>query len=240
MWGLGNVLQLGCVPTEDNTTFNGMKPCDPAQWQLLQGWWSDFHDLITPILERNPLMGAWVASCFVHEINVDCALRPAVWDRLPAVRPSVAGRAEEERGGAGGRVCRMHVPHSRGGLGSVRLFSHPHPPLRADCSGQSLPNCRGWKTYTVAPPDGSAPQTLSEAFPAWFAATLADWDRVSASFRALAERAPLDVAAWRAAGALPGGPWAVAGGNPALTLSPHQLLDQLTYPMNPSCHYPPG
>ena len=62
--------QLGCVPTMNNKTFNGFAPCDAAHWQLLQGWWASFQGAIQPLLSRNPTMGAWVASCFVHEINV--------------------------------------------------------------------------------------------------------------------------------------------------------------------------
>ena len=54
----------------NNKTYNGFTPCDPAHWQLLQGWWSSFQGTVIPLLERNPTTGAFVASCFVHEINV--------------------------------------------------------------------------------------------------------------------------------------------------------------------------
>lgn len=69
MWGLLNVLGLNCVPTMNNASFNHFSPCGPAQWELLQGWWAAFHAKLAPALNsRNH--SAWIASCFVHEINV--------------------------------------------------------------------------------------------------------------------------------------------------------------------------
>ena len=110
MWGLANVLDLGCVPTQDNATYNHFKPCAPAQWGQLQGWWRSFHDKLAPSLKAKPAtLSAFIASCYVHEINVDY------------------------------------------------------------CSGQSLPNCRGWAKYLVpTSARGSAPATLAQATAQWF------------------------------------------------------------------------
>jgi hypothetical protein len=138
MWGLLNVLGLGCVPTQNNASHAGLPACTPAQWGLLQGWWAQFHARLAPALNTR-VHAAWVASCFVHELNVDY------------------------------------------------------------CSGQSLPNCRGWATYSVKPSTGGGGGaiTLQQATGVW-------------------------VDAVKAGRPLPS--W----------------VDELTYPMNPSCYYPPG
>ena len=176
MWGVLNIAQLGCVPTATNVSYAGQPPCDAAKWVALQGWWGAFGDAILPLLQRNPSMGAWAASCFVHEINVQY------------------------------------------------------------CSGQSLPNCKGWQKYTIAPPTGGAPLTLSLALPAWVSATLSNWESSAAAAIAAADAAPGEVRAWRARGAPAHGLWGGAAG----ALGAHQLVDDFTYPMNPSCTFPPG
>ena len=94
------------------------------------------------------------------------------------------------------------------------------------CSSQSLPNCRGWATYKVAPPAaaGGAPIALQQAFPLWFDDAMARWDAVTEAFAAAAARA-------------------VAGGDASSSsssLGPHQLFDTVQYPNNPTCVYPPG
>ena len=71
MWGLGNVLRLGCIPTMDNKTYNKMAPCAPPQWAQLQGWRAAFHQRLLPLLAARPTTSAFVVDCFVHEINVD-------------------------------------------------------------------------------------------------------------------------------------------------------------------------
>lgn len=70
MWGLGNVLDLGCIPTMTNSTVPAIpgKPCGPSQWGQLQGWFGAFHDRLLPLLARNAAMGAFIPSCFVHEM----------------------------------------------------------------------------------------------------------------------------------------------------------------------------
>jgi hypothetical protein len=162
MWGLGNVLELGCIPSMTNTSVGiPGKPCTPAGWVELQGWWSSFQAALLPLLQRNPALGAWIVSCYVHEINVDY------------------------------------------------------------CSSQSLPNCRGWKTYKIGG------ETLSTAFPAWHAAALDNWAHTVQMFQNKAEEAS------RGGGSGGGG---VIGD----TLTSGQSVDPYTYPMNPSCIYPPG
>ena len=96
------------------------------------------------------------------------------------------------------------------------------------CSGQTLPNCRGWAKYKIAPSGGAPgdpPRTLSVAFPAWFNATVSSWDATTRAFAAAAAAARAVVAAPRPARA------ALARG---------QDVDVQRYPMNPSCPYPPG
>lgn len=71
MWGLGNILSLGCIPFMDNATHGGMKPCPPAQWGALQVWFDEFHARLDPYLAASPSSrSAFIPSCFVHEINV--------------------------------------------------------------------------------------------------------------------------------------------------------------------------
>ncbi len=104
-------------------------------------------------------------------------------------------------------------------------------------TGQSLPNCRGWASYEIAPPVGGPQVTLSAALPAWVAATTADWPAAAVAAAAAAERATEEVAAWREGGAAAAGPWSTTAHAP---YGPGQDIDALTYPMNPSCYYPPG
>jgi hypothetical protein len=67
MWGLGNIIRLGCIPTQNNQSFNGFHPCNPQQWGTLQAWWTAFYARITPLLAASPLSrSAFIASCFVH------------------------------------------------------------------------------------------------------------------------------------------------------------------------------
>ena len=97
------------------------------------------------------------------------------------------------------------------------------------CSGQSLPNCRGWATYFVAPSSGSGvggpSVTLQTATTQWFQALFAS----GSSYQAALQAGLAAVAA-----ALAGQPAPQQGA--ALT----QWVDAFTYPMNPSCVYPPG
>ena len=169
MWGLENVLGLGCVPFMDNRTHNNMQPCAAPQWELLQGWWQAFHARIQPFLAASPSSrSAFIPSCFVHEINVDY------------------------------------------------------------CSGQSLPNCRGWAKYLVAPSAGTpggAAITLQAATTQWFLSLFQGGSYASA-LRAGVQAVEAYVAKSSA----------VAGAAPSVT----QWVDATLYPNNPSCYFPPG
>jgi hypothetical protein len=163
MWGLGNILSLGCIPTMTNSSTPKIpgQPCDAAGWESLQNWWGQFQAALRPLLERNPALGAFAVSCYVHEINVDY------------------------------------------------------------CSGQSLPNCRGWNSYQIQG------KTLSTAFPLWHSNAIRNWEIVQDAFFSKAKEASLNV----------GGERRSALG---VDLGPGQDVDTYTYPMNPSCVYPPG
>ena len=164
MWGLMNILELNCIPTQTNssTPYIPGTPCAPAGWEELQGWSVAFQAALLPLLRRNPALGAWIVSCYVHEINVDY------------------------------------------------------------CSTQELPNCRGWAKYKIGA------YTLSTAFPKWHKAALRDWPATLRAFEEKAEEA-------RSGGGGGGG-----GGGGAGQLAQGQSVDPYTYPMNPSCYYPPG
>ena len=104
------------------------------------------------------------------------------------------------------------------------------------CSGQSLPNCRGWGKYLVAPSagtPGSVPITLQAAVTQWYTALFG----VEGAYeRALAAGAAAVEAHVRraAGGAAPGG---VSGAAPGAVA---QWVDAQRYPNNPSCYFPPG
>lgn len=97
MWSLAEILHLGCVPTADNTSFGGMNGCNETQWGRLQHWWDDFHTAIDPLLAANPRVGAFIPSCYVHEMNVDYCSRQTLpncrgWSQY-SVQPSGGGGA---------------------------------------------------------------------------------------------------------------------------------------------------
>lgn len=72
MWGILNILGLGCVPTQNNASYNGMSACNPAAWEKIQEWWGGFQQRIKAVTGAAPnARSAFIASCFVHEINVD-------------------------------------------------------------------------------------------------------------------------------------------------------------------------
>jgi len=98
------------------------------------------------------------------------------------------------------------------------------------CSGQSLPNCRGWAKYLVAPSagtPGAAPITLQAATTQWFEALFSGGGSYAAALRAgqLAVEAHSRGQAASPAAAAP-------------TVS--QWVDAVRYPNNPSCYFPPG
>jgi len=167
MWGILNILALGCVPTQNNASYHGMAACTPAEWGTIQGWWGAFMSRINAVTGAAPnARSAFIASCFVHEINVDY------------------------------------------------------------CSGQSLPNCRGWAKYEVAPSFPSAPGspiTLSNASVVWFNNAMQNYEEIVREGREAVQRASKgDFGSASNAG------------------SPTQWVDKFTYPMNPSCYFPPG
>lgn len=47
------------------------------------------------------------------------------------------------------------------------------------CSNQAVPNCRGWDTYTITPPQSAQPIKLQEAFGLWWDATIAGQPQAS-------------------------------------------------------------
>jgi len=99
------------------------------------------------------------------------------------------------------------------------------------CSGQSLPNCRGWKKYLVSPSagtPGTGPITLQEATTQWFQALFRSGNNSYQMSLREGMRAVEDHVRGRRAG----------GGFGATPVS--QWVDATRYPMNPSCYYPPG
>jgi hypothetical protein len=79
MWGLGNILSLGCVPFMDNVTHGGMKPCPPAQWGALQVWWDEFHARLNPYLAASPSSRASAStSSFLRRCSMVSSICAAV------------------------------------------------------------------------------------------------------------------------------------------------------------------
>lgn len=120
----------------------------------------------------------------------------------------------------------FHNPHPH-----LPLFSPPSLEINVDyCSGQSLPNCRGWAKYKVAPSSGTpggTPITLQQATGQWALNLFA-----SGHYEAASE------AGRRAASSLSSGGQAPPALPSAGTVT--QWVDTFQYPMNPSCYYPPG
>ena len=99
----------------------------------------------------------------------------------------------------------------------------------AYCSGQSVPNCRGWSLYTVSAPGFPASLTPQQGFSLWYDATQAQWDALVAAR-----------AAWgaRVEESLPRGAAAYPQRSRAEALALQQqvvVIDPLVWPGNPSC-----
>ena len=168
MYQILNELQLGCVPS--NASVAGEPPCSPQQMQRFQEYRVAQLAALGPTL-ANPTTGAWIPSCFVHEMNVDY------------------------------------------------------------CSTQSLPNCRGWNLYAVAPFGGAPALSLGAAVTLWYDATMRNYDAILAQRRAFVL-------------ALAGQQQPVADEAPKSALAPElarvQVIDQVEYPLNPTCPFPPS
>ena len=100
------------------------------------------------------------------------------------------------------------------------------------CSGQSLPNCRGWNLYNITVP-GFPPQlTPQQGFSLWYNNIQAQWSHIAAAR-----------AAWsaRVAASLPGGPAAYPQRSAAelsdVAAMTVQMIDPVPWPQNPSCPY---
>ena len=77
MWGLMNIVALGCVPTFDNKSVAAGAFCKPEQWDVLQGWFTQFHGVLIPLLQRNPALGAFIASAMSTKlISIIAAANP--------------------------------------------------------------------------------------------------------------------------------------------------------------------
>ena len=92
------------------------------------------------------------------------------------------------------------------------------------CSGQSVPNCRGWNLYNISAP-GFAPQlTPQQGFSVWFDATVGNYAQVAADRREWAARVD--------AGLSTGAGYPVREGAEAPQVL---MVDPLVWPHNPSC-----
>lgn len=114
---------------------------------------------------------------------------------------------------------------------------HPRGPVQnVDyCSGQTLPNCKGWLLYNVtAPPAFPAPLTPQRGFSAWYAAVTAAWPQLA-----------VERAAWhaRVQASLPGGPAAYPRRATADAAAARAaaarvaIIDPLVWPANTACPY---
>jgi len=100
------------------------------------------------------------------------------------------------------------------------------------CSGQSVPNCRGWQEYAVTAPPFPPALSPAEGFALWYDALQADWDGVAAARRAWGARVdaapagayPRKTPAERAAHA------ALLGGARTLVIDPLGLLENDSCP----------
>jgi hypothetical protein len=95
------------------------------------------------------------------------------------------------------------------------------------CSGQSVPNCRGWNLYEVSAPGYQPNLTPQAGFSVWYDSLTRDWAAVSAARRAWRERVRESLA---------GGPDAYPR-DAARSATQVVIVDPLTWPNNPSCPY---
>jgi hypothetical protein len=100
------------------------------------------------------------------------------------------------------------------------------------CSGQSLPNCRGWNLYNISVA-GFPPQlTPQQGFSLWYDDTMARWETLAADRAAWARRVDASLAGGAAAYPRRGDAEARA-----LAAETVQMFDPLPWPQNPSCPY---
>ena len=97
----------------------------------------------------------------------------------------------------------------------------------AYCSGQSVPNCRGWNLYNVSAPGYPPALTPQQGFSLWYDATLASWERVRAERDAWGVLVEASLAA--GADAYPTRGDRDVGGAQVV------IIDPLEWPHNPSC-----
>ena len=70
MWQTLNDLGMDCVPSQNGQPVAGVAPCDAAQYATLQAFRLSQLQSMQAALAV-PHTGAWVPSCFVHEMNFD-------------------------------------------------------------------------------------------------------------------------------------------------------------------------
>ena len=93
------------------------------------------------------------------------------------------------------------------------------------CSGQAVPNCRGWNVFNVSAPGFPPMLTPQAGFSVWFDAVAGDYEGVAAQRRAWAARVDEGIASGR------GYPQRGLGEAVPQVL----IVDALEWPGNPSC-----
>lgn len=201
--GAGN-LNAGCLAAYSATPFSCFFPENAARYIA-----TPFHSMMSAydLASLSMILGlpCLPPKCSPDELSALLAWRAPY---LAALEPAIASYPGN---GAFIDSCLVHEQNV------------------AYCSGQSVPNCRGWNNYTVSAPGFAASLTPQAGFSLWYDTLQASWDSVTAAR-----------AAWgaRVAASLPRGPSAYPQRTraEARALAAQVLIvDPLVWPQNPSC-----
>jgi len=107
------------------------------------------------------------------------------------------------------------------GLSLLSCFVHE---INVDyCSGQGIPNCRGWNTYKVTAPGYPPHISTNDIFTMWYNNTIANWEYIN-------EQRRLD----RVVQKNSSNKLSRVRGSASIV----QVIDPLSFPDNPTCPYP--
>jgi hypothetical protein len=161
------------------------------------------------------LNSAYDAYQTINERGINCV--PSTNGQPVAGLPSCnSTQMEEFQAYRLSQIASMQDALALPGTGAFVTSCFVHEQNVDYCSGQSLPNCRGFIEYTVALPDGSR-INMAEGFQRWHSAVNDNYDEIINERRNMIR---MGKSATRR----------ISGTN--------QVIDSSVYPDNPSCPFP--
>lgn len=177
---------------------------------LMQPYAAKFIE--TPYIILN---SAYDAYQTINERGINCV--PSTNGQPVAGLPSCnSTQMEEFQAYRLSQIASMQDALALPGTGAFVTSCFVHEQNVDYCSGQSLPNCRGFIEYTVALPDGSR-INMAEGFQRWHSAVTDNYDEIITERRNMIR---MGKSATRG----------ISGTN--------QVIDSSVYPDNPSCPFP--